>query len=104
MADLTGFFNDYLPNKLKNNPDLVSSVNAIYQFDIDGFGNWTVDLTSGGLVAEGSHDAPGCVVTTTSENFEKLLDNPSAGMTLFMTGKLKVSDIGLGMKLQGLLS
>ena len=105
MDEITDFFTNYLPNKLQNNPDLITSVNAVYQFDIDGFGNWMVDLTTdGGVVAAGRHDSPGCVVTTSSDNFEKLLNNPSAGMTLFMTGKLKVSDIGLGMKLQGLLS
>ncbi len=103
MADLNGFFNDYLPSKLTKNPDLASSIDAVFQFEIDGFGSWFVDLKEGPTVAEGKHGSPGCVVSTDVASFSKLLENPSAGMTLFMTGKLKVSDIPLGMKLQQLL-
>ena len=105
MADINGFFGDYLPGKLVANPTLASGIGAIFQFDIDGAGTWVVDLTDGsGSVYEGRHETPGCVVSTSAENFDKLLENPNAGMTLFMTGKLKVSDIPLGMRLQQLLS
>ena len=105
MADLNDFFANYLPNKLSSNPDLAKEVNAIYVFDIDGFGQKTVDLTDGsGTVADGAHENPGCTVTAAQADFETLLDNPSQGMMLFTMGKLKVSNIGLALSLQKILS
>ncbi|MFT6145824.1 MAG: hypothetical protein ACJATT_002335 [Myxococcota bacterium] len=104
MADTTEFFTDYLPGKLKDNPSL-SSIGSVYQFDIDGAGSWTVDLkTDGGAVVEGAADAADCVVTIAKDDFEGLLDNPANGMILFTQGKLKVSNIGLAMSLQKILS
>ena len=38
MADTSDFFANYLPNKLKENPDLVSDIDAVFVFDIDGAG------------------------------------------------------------------
>lgn len=105
MADLNDFFNNYLPNKLAGNPDLAKEVNAIYVFDLDGFGQWTVDLTDGnGTVSEGAHDDAGCTVTAKSSDFESLLDNPSSGMMLFTMGKLKVTNVALALSLQKILS
>ena len=105
MADLSDFFGNYLPNKLETNPSLASEINAIYVFDIDGAGQWTVDLTNGsGSVAEGGHDDAGCTVSAAQADFEGLLDNPASGTMMFMTGKLKVTNVGLAMALQKLLS
>ncbi len=105
MADLSDFFTNYLPGKLEKNPDLAGEINAIYVFDVADFGQYTVDLTSGsGSVAEGGHDNPGCTVSAAKADFEGLLDNPSSGTMMFMTGKLKVTNVGLAMALQKLLS
>ena len=104
MADLNNFFSEYLPTKLEKNPALCKEVNAIYQFDLDGFGIYTVDLTGTGEVRQGASEEPGCVVTAASADFEKLLDNPASAMMLFSMGKLKVSNIGLALSLQKLLS
>jgi hypothetical protein len=99
------FFEQYLPNKLAKDPNLASSVNAVYQFDITGAGTWTVDLTApGGTVAAGPAASPGCVITCAQEHWEGMLGNPSSAMMLVMTGKLKVSNVGLGMQLQKLLA
>jgi len=99
------FFEQYLPNKLAKDPNLAASVNAVYQFDITGAGTWTVDLTvPGGTVAAGAASAPGCVITCAQEHWEGMLGNPSSAMMLVMTGKLKVSNVGLGMQLQKLLA
>ena len=104
MTETEDFFNNYLPNKLSENPDIAKDINAIYVFDIDGAGQWTVDLTAdGGTIAQGSHAEPGCTVTATQDNFEKMLDNPSSAMMMYMSGKLKVSNMGLGLSLQKLL-
>jgi hypothetical protein len=104
MADTNDFFANWLPNKLATNPDLVKSINAVYQFDVDGAGQWSVDLTGDGTITPGPHENPGCVVTATKADFEQMLDNPSAAMMLFMSGKLKVTNVGLGISLQKLLS
>ena len=105
MADLKNFFGEELPTKLKNNPDLAPDINAIYVFDIDGAGKWTVDLTDGaGSVSEGGCDEPGCVVSANEEDFGTLLDNPAQGMMLFTMGKLKVTNVALALSLQKILS
>jgi hypothetical protein len=103
-SDTNDFFSNWLPEKLKTNPDLVKSINAVYVFDIDGAGQWTVDLTGGGSVAAGPHPSPGCTVTASKGDFENMLANPSSAMMLFMSGKLKVTNVGLGINLQKLLS
>jgi putative sterol carrier protein len=104
MADTSEFFADYLPNKLKENPDLVSDIDAIFVFDIEDAGKWTVNLTGEGAITEGAADDPGCTVTAKKEDFETMLDNPAQAMMLFMSGKLAVSNVGLAMSLQKLLS
>ena len=104
MADTNDFFTNWLPNKLATNPDLVKSINAVYQFDIEGAGQWSVDLTGPGTITQGPHANPGCVVTASKSDFEQMLENPSSAMMLFMSGKLKVTNVGLGISLQKLLS
>lgn len=103
MAETSEFFNSYLPEKLKTNPGIAKDINAVYQFDIDGAGTWTVDLTKP-EIREGKHENPGCVVTASKTDFESLLDNPSSAMMLFTLGKLKVSHVGLALSLQKLIS
>lgn len=104
MADLNDFFGNYLPNKLAKNPGLAKEINAIYVFDIDGFGKKTVDLTGEGKVSDGAADNAGCTVSASANDFGTLLDNPSQGMMLFTMGKLKVTNIGLALSLQKILS
>ena len=104
MADLQAFFSQYLPKKLADNPDLCTEINAIYQFDLEGFGTWTADLkTEGGAVTEGTVEEPDCVVTALAEDFDQLLENPAAGMMLFVNGKLQVSNVSLALSLQKIL-
>ena len=105
MAETKDFFESWLPEKLRDHPTLAKDINAVYVFDIDGAGQWTVDLTSGaGEVRSGGHPDPGCVVTEAKGDFESMLENPASAMMLFMAGKLKVSNVGLGLSLQKLLS
>ena len=105
MADVADFFANELPKKLQDNPDLAEDINASYFFDIDGAGQWSVDLTEApGTVSEGEIDEPGCVVTAAAADFGTLLDNPAQGMMLFTMGKLKVSNVALALSLQKILS
>ena len=104
MSDVAAFFNDEMPAKLQEHPELAEDINAVYQFDIEGSGTWTVDLTTPpGTVSEGPHDEPGCVVTCAEEDFQSLLENPANGMMLFTMGKLRVSNVGLALSLQTLI-
>lgn len=104
MSDVAAFFNDTMPTKLQENPDLAPEINAVYQFDIEGAGTWTVDLTDApGSVSEGPHEDPGCIVTCAEEDFASLLENPANGMMLFTMGKLKVSNVGLALSLQKII-
>jgi hypothetical protein len=105
MADVQDFFSNYLPKKVSDNPALAKEVNAVYQFDIEGAGIWTVDLTEASTgVRVGAAENPGCTVTVKQEDFASLLDNPSSGMMLFMQGKLKVTNVGMALSLQKILS
>lgn len=105
MADIQDFFGNYLPTKLIEKPELSVEINNSYRFDIDGAGIWTVDLTkTPGQVREGAEDDPGCILTAAEKDFNSLLDNPSAAFMLFSMGKIKVSNVGLALSLQKLLS
>ncbi len=105
MAETREFFEQYMVTKLAENPALVASVKAIFQFNVTDAGSWTVDmLTPPGSVTEGEHPEAGCVITVGKADFEKMLDTPSMGMQLFMTGKLKASNIALAMQLQKILA
>ena len=104
MAETADFFNEYMTTKLTNKPELAASVGKVFQFDITGAGTWTVDLAiDGGAVNNGPHDAPDCVITCAKDDWESFLDNPSMAMQLFMTGKLKASNLGLATQLQKIL-
>ena len=105
MADTNAFFTEILPAKLSENTGLAAEINAVYQFDIDGAGSWTVDLAAeGGAVSEGAHDDPGCTFTITKDDFESLLDNPANGMMLFVQGRLQVAgNQALALSLQKIL-
>ena len=103
MADTVGFFTEYLPNKVKNNPDLAKSVNAIFQFDIKDAGTWSLDLTGEGVVTQGPHATPNCVLTCDKATWEDIIDNPGKAVQMVMMGKLKVSNLGLATQLQKIL-
>lgn len=103
MADCIAFFNEYLPQKIKDDASLAADVNAVFQFDIAGAGTWTLDLTGEGTIIEGAGDNVGCIITSDKATWEKILDNPKSAMQMFMLGKLKASNIALATKLQKIL-
>lgn len=109
MSDLTAaqIFGEDLPAKLEKNADSVTSVNAVYQFDIDGDngGTWIVDLTKDSdFVSEGPTDDPDCTVAMKESDFVDMWNGKLPGPQAFMMGKLKIQgDMGLAMKLQKFL-
>lgn len=98
MADTNNFFSEFLPNKVAG-----STLSGVYQFNITGAGTWTADLDNKS-VTQGEAEKAGCVITCGKDDWEKLLDNPSIAMQLFMTGKLTASNLGMATNLQKLLA
>jgi putative sterol carrier protein len=104
-VDIPKLFNEQLPAALTKNADEAKAINAKYQMNITGAGSWHLDLTSSGpTVIQGEQPAD-CTITITADDFQKLQENPAAGMQLFFSGKLKIAgNQMLGMKLQKLFS
>ena len=84
-------------------PAKTAGVNNSYVFDIEGEGQWKVDVRDGTVsVAEGGGDAD-VTITTSSENWEKIVSGEMNATTAYMSGKLKIKgDMGAAMKLQKL--
>ena len=74
-----------------------------YVFEIEGAGEWKVDVDDGKVtVTEGGGDAD-AVISTSEETFEKIVAGEQNPTSAYMTGKLKVKgDMGAAMKLQKL--
>jgi len=74
-----------------------------YVFDIEGAGAWTVTVQDGQVsVAEGDQGGD-CTISTSEENFIKIVNGEQNPTTAYMSGKLKIKgDMGAAMKLQKL--
>ena len=81
----------------------MAGMNNSYVFDIDGAGVWFVTVEDGVVsVREGEGEAD-CTISTTEENFRKILSGEQNATSAYMTGKLKIKgDMGAAMKLQKL--
>ncbi len=81
----------------------MAGMNNSYVFDIDGAGMWFVTVEDGVVsVREGEGEAD-CTISTTEENFRKILSGEQNATSAYMTGKLKIKgDMGAAMKLQKL--
>jgi len=80
-----------------------AGLTASYLFDIDGAGQWKVDIDDGEVkVTEGGGDAD-CTISASEQTFERIVAGEQNPTTAYMTGKLKVKgDMGQAMKLQKL--
>jgi putative sterol carrier protein len=74
-----------------------------YLFDIDGAGQWLVKVEDGSIdVTEGGGEAD-CTLTTSEENFQKIISGEQNATTAYMTGQLRIKgDMSAAMKLQKL--
>jgi putative sterol carrier protein len=81
----------------------IQGMSNSYLFDIDGEGQWVVNVNDGKLtVTEGGGDAD-ATISTTAEVFDRISSGEQNPTTAYMTGKLKVKgDMGAAMKLQKL--
>jgi len=101
-------FEQHLPARLKQRPDVVAKINAVYQFEVSGpeGGAWTVDCTApGGQVTAGTHPQAGCTVHVVDRDLLGIIQGRVNPAMAFMTGKLRIQgDMGLAMKLQQILT
>src|SRR5262245_12418516 len=102
------FFDEKVPGVLATSPEKVKDVAAVYLFKISGAdgGTWTVDLVSTPPTCKpGEHGAPQCTIEASDADFRGMVDGGmQAAMSLFFSGKLKVSgDPTLATKLGKLL-
>ena len=108
-VDIQKLLNEDLPAQLAKFPTEAKAIGGKFQLNItgDGGGEWFIDVSpSGPSAAAGNPGNADCTLTLTSEDFQKLHENPDAnGMQLFFAGKLKVTgNQMLAMKLQKLFS
>lgn len=106
-VDIQKLFNEQLPAGIAKNVDDAKKINSKFQLNIDGAGEWFVDVTSSGpSISKGDPGGADCVIWVSSENFQKLYEDPkSNGMQLFLTNKIKVDgNPMLAMKLVKLFS
>jgi hypothetical protein len=91
------------PARVQARPALPQEINASYQFDVTGptGGTWTVDLTEagGGKITEGKAGEPQCIVTVADNVFVDIINKKTNTQLAFMTGKIKVSNVNLALKL-----
>jgi putative sterol carrier protein len=74
-----------------------------YLFDIEGAGQWLVQVSDGSIdVTEGGGEAD-TTITTSEESFLAISRGELNPTSAYMTGKLKIKgDMGAAMKLQKL--
>lgn len=102
MADATEFFNG-LQTRIDTG-EFNSANGSVFQFNIEGAGNWSIDLKDAQQVAEGTHETPDCTITITKENFETILVDSSQAMGMFFSGGFQVDgNPMLAMSLQTFL-
>ena len=94
-------FFEQLPSRV--DPAKTAGLNQSYVFAIEGAGTWTVKVADGAVnVVEGAED-PDCTISTSEENFRKIVNGEQNPTTAYMSGKLKIKgDMGAAMKLQKL--
>jgi putative sterol carrier protein len=101
MGQTTREFFETLPQRADTSK--TAGMTNSYLFDIDGAGQWKVDVDDGSItVTEGSGDAD-VTISTSEEVFERIVAGDQNPTSAYMTGKLKVKgDMGAAMKLQKL--
>ncbi len=93
MSDAQTSFNTEIPAKITADPDKAKQVDAIFLFTVtgDGGGTWTVNLKDELGVSEGDAGNTECQIELSTENWEKISDNPGEAMNLYFSGELKVA-------------
>jgi putative sterol carrier protein len=103
-VDTKELFDTKIPSAMTANPDAAKEIASKYQINVTGVGEWFIDCSETGPKCEaGNPGGAECSITIAEEDFQSLIVNPSAGMQLYMSGKLKVEgNPMLAMKLSKL--
>jgi putative sterol carrier protein len=101
MAESVQEFFQNLPSRADTSK--TAGMNNSYLFDIEGAGQWKVDVDDGRVtVTEGGGDAD-ATIQASQEVFQKIVAGEQNPTSAYMTGKLKIKgDMGAAMKLQKL--
>jgi putative sterol carrier protein len=101
MAESVREFFEGLETRI--DPSKTEGMTNSYLFDIEGAGQWRVAVKDGSVdVAEGGESAD-VTISSSEENFMKIVRGEQNPTTAYMTGKLKIKgDMGAAMKLQKL--
>src|SRR6185503_6737647 len=107
-TSVKAFFDEKVPSVLKTSPEKAKDVAAVYLFKISGpdGGTWTVDLVSTPPTCKpGAEGSPQCTIECSDEDLRTMIGGGmQAAMSLFFSGKLKVSgDPSLATRLTKLL-
>ncbi len=78
---------------MKRNPDLVDRVGHVFLFQLsDPESVWTLDMKAApGAVIEGQEGTPDCTLAISEADFMAMTRGQADPMTLFSTGKLRIS-------------
>src|ERR1051325_6663460 len=84
-------------------PAKAAGLTATYRFEIDGSGNWTVDVDDGKVSVSENGGDDDCTISHSLEPFLNIAHGEQKPTAAYMSGKLKVKgDMGQAMKLQKL--
>ena len=98
MAAIQEFF-DTLESR--TDASKLAGMSNSYLFDIEGEGQWLVDVRDGALTVTPGPAEADVTIITSAETFEKIGAGEQNPTTAYMTGKLKIKgDMGVAMKLQ----
>jgi putative sterol carrier protein len=94
-------FFDTLPTRI--DASKTAGMNNSYLFEIDGAGQWRVDVQNGSVnVTEGPGDAD-VTISASEETFSRITGGELNPTSAYMSGKIKIKgDMGAAMKLQKL--
>lgn len=100
--------NAIFPNMMNNfNPDKAEGLNAVIQFELSGDngGLYWVKISDGAVShGEGTSDTVDMTVKAEADAFHAIATGATNPMQAFMMGKIKVDDVGLGMKMIGMFN
>lgn len=96
-----------IAENIKNNPGIITKINAVCQFHITGpnGGDWYLDLTKpGGKIVHGTNSEAACTMSMNDADFVAFFTGKLSPQKAFLTGKLKMKgNMGMASALRELL-
>jgi uncharacterized protein YozE (UPF0346 family) len=94
IAALSDLFEHLLPEALVRSPERAQAINTILCFQIEGYGDWTIDCSrtsSPPTCIRGRSKSACCTVEISGSGFVAMLSDPNVGMQLYFQKKLRIS-------------